>query len=343
MSRESAARAAAITLLRLGISLGILAWLVVRLRGADPASFSRLRTEPLNGSRLVLGWLAFSGEIVGVSVRWWLTMRAAGLHHRLTTAVRYGLLAHALNFLALGVVGGDVVKALLIARDHPRQRLQTIATVVVDRIIGLQCLLSFLALQVWWLGSDHFGPVLRPWLEAIASLAIVGLLGLLLFLLSDRAGVWLTRLALPRFLLDRLRALTSLSARFRRRWPFLVVAVALSLGILGLQVCGFFLLATSLPGEAPTLPEQMVIVPLAVVSGVVPLPASALGVLDLAVSVLYSIVTGGRVPPAQGLLAVMLSRLMGASVAAVGLWLYLRRRKEIQTLIAADESRRSRV
>jgi hypothetical protein len=61
-------------------------------------------------------------------------------------------------------------------------------------------------------------------------------------------------------------------------------------------------------------------------------------VFDLAVSLLYGAITGGRIAAAQGLLAMMLSRLLTGTIAGVGLWFYLQRRDAVNRALQDHEA-----
>ncbi len=52
-------------------------------------------------------------------VRWYLLVRALGLHFRLLDAFRLGFLGYLFNFVSVGSVGGDLFKAIFIAREQP--------------------------------------------------------------------------------------------------------------------------------------------------------------------------------------------------------------------------------
>ena len=63
------------------------------------------------------------------------------LPFRIRDAFRLSFLSYLLNFVSVGSVGGDLFKAFFIAREQPGRRTEAVATVVVDRIVGLYGLL----------------------------------------------------------------------------------------------------------------------------------------------------------------------------------------------------------
>jgi len=318
--------------LRLSISAALLALLAHHLSRSDPETFRRLDSEPIDWRRMVAGGLLLVGEIFAGALRWWLGMKAAGLDQPFGRTLRTSLLAHALNFAALGVVGGDTAKALLISRQRRSERWLTIATVLIDRIGGMLCLAITVSAALALAGVDSFDRRLQPLLWATIATTLVATASAPL-LLTEPAREVLARLPLPKFVRTRLPAIAGVVLRYRSRARLVAATVATGFGVVALQIGGIYLIGTALPGPAPRLVEQAVIVPLAIFSSIVPLPASALGVLDLAISMLYPLVTAGRVPPGQALLTVMASRIVAASVAAFGFSLYLTHRQQVQRAV----------
>jgi uncharacterized membrane protein YbhN (UPF0104 family) len=122
-------------------------------------------------------------EMTAVGIRWWIGLRAAGLRHPLPEVVRLSLLGYALNFVGLGIVGGDVVKALLL---RTTERLRVMITVAVDRLIGLEGVLLFAAGATLLVDVAPFPPMLRAWLHSLELLAVIGLIAGPLVLFSRR-------------------------------------------------------------------------------------------------------------------------------------------------------------
>src|SRR4029077_20694250 len=88
-------------------------------------------------------------------VRWYFLVRAQGLPFSLTSALRLGMIGFYLNTFLPGAVGGDLIKAAFIAREQSR-RTVAVATVIIDRVIGL-CGLFWLVVLLGgavWLAGD---------------------------------------------------------------------------------------------------------------------------------------------------------------------------------------------
>jgi uncharacterized protein (TIRG00374 family) len=95
--------------------------------------------------------LAAAGLLIGTAAlltfcRWWMLVRALGLEFALGNAFRLGLVGFFFNTLLPGGVGGDIVKAIGIAREQARRAL-AISTVLFDRAVGLWALVWLVALS----------------------------------------------------------------------------------------------------------------------------------------------------------------------------------------------------
>ena len=77
--------------------------------------------------------------------RWQLLMRAQSLDVPFTQAGRLTFIGYFFNNVVPGMTGGDVIKALMIARAHPGRGPTAISTVVVDRVLGLVVLAAMAA------------------------------------------------------------------------------------------------------------------------------------------------------------------------------------------------------
>lgn len=70
-------------------------------------------------------------------IRWRWLVQALGLNCSCREVFRLGFLGIMLNLAPLGIVGGDAVKAVLLAQRNPHYMSQAVASVIIDRFIGL--------------------------------------------------------------------------------------------------------------------------------------------------------------------------------------------------------------
>ncbi|MSR47843.1 MAG: flippase-like domain-containing protein [Planctomycetes bacterium] len=97
-------------------------------------SLTRLANSPL---ALIQAFLLY---IVGAMLsfqRWQVLLRAVGVEARFWRVQKLGFLGLFFSNIIPGMTGGDLVKAIMVARDHPEQKPAAVLSVIVDRAIGL--------------------------------------------------------------------------------------------------------------------------------------------------------------------------------------------------------------
>jgi len=136
-----------------------------------PRVFGEVRPQ---GLLAALG-LIFVGVFV-TSTRWWMLLLAAGVRARWYDAVRLTSLGLFFNIVVPGLTGGDLVKAVLVAKENPGRRTAAVVSVFVDRLLGLFTLLAMGAGVILAVGGE-FAEVRTTVLFCVAG----GLLGALVY------------------------------------------------------------------------------------------------------------------------------------------------------------------
>lgn len=319
----------AILLVKLAISLAILKFLV-DLAGNE--SFSALRDQPKDWGRLALAWPLVLAAVLLTFFRWMLLVQALGMDFGPRDALRLGFLGYLFNFVSLGSVGGDLFKAVFIAREQHGRRAEAVATVVIDRLVGLYGLFVVSALAVLWAGL-YAEPDLKVRTIARVSLWCAGLgaVGLAALMLPGMTG----SRAIGTF--ERLPVVGPIAVKlvlalrlYREQYHVVIAAIVMSLGVHTLMAVAFYMLSGALPGASPTLAEHLVIVPLGLLAAAVPLPMAGLGAFEGALDFLYYYighsvgVTFGR-----GLIVALGYRLLTVLVALLGVVYYFKSRRAI--------------
>lgn len=156
-----------VTLVRLLVSVGILAWLFNSIfqkeaaqhfeqHNIDPETLSwaaRAQIVWTQGPQALwevfqqvsLWWFALGVACVGMvcllgTVRWQMILRVQGLDLKFQRASSIFFIGMFFNAFMLGSTGGDVVKAWYVAHETHHKKAEAVATVVVDRLIGLLAL-----------------------------------------------------------------------------------------------------------------------------------------------------------------------------------------------------------
>jgi len=245
----------------------------------------------------------------------------------------------------LGVVGGDAMKAVFLARQHQTKRTEAVASVIVDRMLGLFAL--FIVVTVAFFFFDFSSLEVRNGanLSAVKTVCRVGVgataIGtfcIILFLLPGftNSPFWDAFVTLPKVgpTLERLIATARI---YRRNLAIPATALLMSLGIHALNIVSFYLIALGLPGAVPTLGTAFVIIPIAILAGAVPLPGG-LGSLEFALDFLYRNVTTAEVPAGQGFVIALGFRVVMILIASIGMVYYVSGRKQVNALMKQAES-----
>jgi uncharacterized protein (TIRG00374 family) len=267
--------------------------------------------------------------------RWWLLVRALELPFGLANAVRLGLVGYFFNTVLPGSVGGDVVKAVGIAREQTRRAL-AISTVLFDRAVGLWGLVWLVALSggVYRLAADPADNLLdrSPGVAAIVHVSWWVTIGTLvgwwaLGLVNERwahrfAGRLATVPKAGRFLSECWRA-----TWLYRKHPWAVTAsLTLTLGVHVLNVLAFYAAAhVFVPADAnlPGLAANFLVVPVGMaVEAFIPTPGGV-GGGEYGYGKLYGLL---GTPEAYGVLASLAQRVLKWALGLIGYLVYLRMR-----------------
>lgn len=163
--------------------------------------FSRDNLAQLSTRRILWGVFLTALIIRFVSLmatfsRWRLLVCGIDLPLSIRETFRLGMLGEACNLMGPGAVGGDLVKAALLAKDHPRRIASVMATVFLDRVLGMWALFVLGALASLSPAGTKPAPELQWAVWVLWGGAIAGLIGLgLMFVPAfthSRLMHWLT-------------------------------------------------------------------------------------------------------------------------------------------------------
>jgi glycosyltransferase 2 family protein len=126
---------------------------------------------------------------------------------------------------------------------------------------------------------------------------------------------------------------------YRSRPAHLGAAVVLSVAVQSMFVLALDLMAFGLfPQDAvPTLAEHFVMVPLAMLTGILPVPGG-LGAFEAALEYLYRYVPATKVPIGHGLLVALAFRLITMVITGIGIIFYVASRKQISATLAEESA-----
>lgn len=300
-------------------------------------SLLKLRDRPKNWGFLAAAFLLCGGSTLLTFLRWYLLVSAQEFPFRIRDAMRLGFLGLVCNYFGPGSVGGDIVKAFLLAREQASRRAVAVATVGLDRVLGL------LALFLVGAGATLFPLNIpdTPQLQVAMALLWVGSLGGLtgLALMLHPATTkwrWVNRLVHLRHVGHAIGELLHGVALYQTKRQAVMASLLISLlGHAGL-ITGFYCCALAMQQPwIPSLGTHFYFMPNAELFGVlIPVPAGV-GALEGAIEWFYVRLAAGNATvtaeaaAAAGFIAAIAFRVVTVAIAAVGAGYFFTARKEI--------------
>lgn len=285
-----------------------------------PGLASSLRTLDL--ALMAGAVLCVAGSVLVAAFRWQLLLRVQDVEVGNKETVKLAFLATFFGEVALGAIGGDVIKAYHVAKHTPKKSA-VLTSVIMDRLMGVCgfCALAAAALAVAWAGSW-----MRPQhlvLPAVSVLVIAAGVAAAAALLWSRRlrkalRLWhiVSRLPFGR----HLAGADSVAERYRHSGGAMFRAGGLTFVAQVLSIISVLLIGRALGLPAPWY-SYFLCVPLVTIISAVPLTPGAVGVSEN-LYVLYLAAVGN--PSAVLALALLvraasvLCALPGAVIAVLG-------------------------
>ncbi len=301
--------------------------------------------EPIHAGYFLLAFAVALPSTLLTFVRWYILVRAVGLPFRLTDAFRLGFIGLFFNNFMPGSVGGDVIKAAVLAREQAR-RTVAVATVLMDRAIALWALIWFVALlgAGFWLRGLLVGQGAEQ-CRKIVTLAwtVVGVSGLgwiALGLLPDwRAQRFAGRLEhwpkVGAAVAELWRAVWMYRCRPRAVGGVLLLSWV---GHVGFVFLFYFAMLTlwqpSSEEPIPTLAQHFLIVPIGLVIQAAPFFPGGAGIGELGFGLLYQWLGCSE---ASGVLGSLVQRVVNWTLGLLGGLIYLRMRAALKSALRREE------
>jgi hypothetical protein len=247
----------------------------------------------------------------------------------LRAAVLLGFIGNVFNLVIPGAVGGDLIKAAYLVKMHVK-KTQAIASMVIDRIIGLLALFALASIAgalVWNSAPEEVRRlIMAAWVATALGVVVLAAIFAQAFTqVFPGLGRGHSRLHVIA------AELNEMSSTYRRRLDVVGTCGAMSLGNHSLNVLAFFLVGKMLfPAMTTTLAQHFLMAPLTLFTMAVPLPFGALGLSEGVGDQLFKLVNH----PSGGL-AMMGFRVVMYGGALIGAIVYLAKIKEVRGLTAA--------
>jgi uncharacterized protein (TIRG00374 family) len=275
--------------LRIAAKFGVAAALLVWLSRRGDLNLSRLAGAVAHWPYLLAILVVFYFEMVVTAWRWNLLLGAQGIVVSFQKAFSLTMIGSLFNMVIPGAVGGDVVKGYYITRRIEGKRPEAVATILMDRVLGLLGLLLLAAVAAMWnIKAARGSRALELlWLFAISS-AAAGLLTLVLAVATGGSLPFLERWRSNLWVAHLLKAAETLGA-YRRNPRVLVVALSASVFNQVLSCLAFWLAVQTIDGAAISRGYFFLLVPLGLMTTVLPVSPAGVGVGQAAFFTLFQV------------------------------------------------------
>lgn len=310
---------AVLLVLKLVAPLALFIYLLMNVPEEDYAAFwSQSKRWELLACAEMLAIVAITISFL----RWYLLVRALGIPFTIGEALRLGFLGYLLNFVSFGSVGGDLFKAILVARDKPEKRPEAVTSVLLDRAIGLLGLIILAWCSLLMASEASLSEVLLAIRNASGVIVVSAGVGLSLTVF---AGDWFDKL------IDQLRKIPVAGITLRRMAravrqlrsapQMLLVFIGMSVLVHCLLATTIYLISAGVYRTYPTVLEHFMVVPPGMAAGALPLAPGGIGLQEGALSTLFE-----QLPDLpekfSGLLVATVYRLVTVGICGIGLLLY---------------------
>jgi uncharacterized protein (TIRG00374 family) len=320
--------------LKLGFPAALFAYL---LWSVPPEDYKAFASQPKRWDLLLAAQVIALLAIMVSFMRWrWLVL-AFGIPFTPREALRLGFLGYLLNFISFGSVGGDVFKAILVARDKPEKRPEAVASVLLDRALGLLGLLLLAWISLVIFADGALSPLLVGIRRGAAVLSLVAIVGLTVAMLAGRwFDQWIDWGSGMPVVGETLARMARAVRALRSRPLLLPTLTAMAVLVHTLLAVTIFLISCGLYPLHPTLFEHLMVVPPGMAAGTLPLAPGGIGVQEGALAGLFQ-----QLPNLpnnfSGILVATIYRLLTITITGIGVIFYLAsHQREFQ--FAPDES-----
>jgi hypothetical protein len=333
---------------KLAVSLLIIGYLFWSAISKDHGkSLFQLLAQPKRWDILLGGLTVIVAAILITIFRWRYLVRAIGIPLSNHDGLRIGLLAYLFNLAPLGIVGGDLLKAVMLAREYPGNRAKSLASVLVDRIVGLEVLFLISSGSVFlggfWQNPD---PVVHWVCRAVLGVTIVSTAGLFVCLATPILdGPWFGLIQRVPKIGSAIGSLLEAVRLYRQRPVVLAISGLMTVPVHVLIALGIFLFAHGLQfHDMPPSADFPAIYAVSGILGTIPLPAgpTETGIVYLYKVALVSATHGSlatELADQQGFILALAYRLSTFVLIPVALGYYLLGgRREVAEVVEADAS-----
>ncbi|TWU47269.1 hypothetical protein Poly51_50680 [Rubripirellula tenax] len=334
---QSTAKKYFVNLVKFAFPIALVSFLVWRI---EPEQWEQLTTQPKNYWLLAAALVVALGAMSMSFARWCVLVRCQGIELSMLEAFRLGSIGYLLSFVSAGSVGGDLFKAIFLAKRRPGKRVAAVASVFVDRGSGMYGLLLLVAAGLLFSNPPAAAEsaIDLPKIKiATAVLIAVGTTVLAVLILGGRSIDRLISWGSTLPVIGPVVKTIGPPLRMFHHHPFAFgLSILMSLGVQGMLVISMYLVARGMYASPPTLADHFVIVPIGMLASALPITPAGMGVLELVVETLYRSVPA--IPTeASGTLVALVFEIVKVVMAVIGTVFYWTAGAEVRESIEQAE------
>lgn len=323
------------TLLKFALPVAIIAFLVNNI---DESQWTALTEHDKNYPLLAAALVVSIAAMALSFARWCVLVRCQGIDLTMLEAQRLGSICFLLSFVSAGSVGGDVFKAIFLAKRRPGKRIEAVASVLVDRGAGLYGLLLLVTGAMLFLKAPNGAEYMDQVKTGTAVLVGLGTVVLVILVFGgrmvDQLIRWGSTLPVVGGIVDKVGP--PLRMFHHHKFAF-ALSILMSIGVQSMLVISMYFVARGLYAAPPTLTEHFVIVPIGMLMSALPLTPAGVGVLEATIDKLYEVVPA--VPTvASGTLVALVFEMVKVVMGIIGTIFYWTANEEVRESLEEAEA-----
>ncbi len=331
----------AIALVKFTIPVVIIGFLLSRI---EPEDWVQFTARPKNYGLLTSALLVALAALSISFLRWGILVRCQGIELSMLETFRLGSICYLLSFVSAGSVGGDLFKAIFLAQRRPGKRIEAVASVFVDRGVGMYGLVLLVTAAFFFYGRNSSGgDNLERIRLATLALVVVGTVVLLVLVLGGKfVDTLMKQLGRMKYVGGVFLHIAGPLRMFHSH-PFAFgFSIFLSVLVHAGLTLSIYLVAKGLYDSPPSLAEHFVIVPIGMLASALPIAPAGMGVLEATMEWLYHVIPRPETA-ASGTLVALVFEMVKLITAAIGTIFYWTANEEIRHSmeIAEEESQTS--
>jgi uncharacterized protein (TIRG00374 family) len=258
-----------------------------------------------------------------MALRWRILLAQQGIQASMRDVFALSMIGALFNTIIPGAVSGDVMKAYYVSARYRDKKAHAVTTILLDRFVGLTCLLILSAFAGAWAFSTlalRGRVAVLYWMVVIAAITAV-VLPLLIIVMSDRINSLAEGLArrFPRLMPVAL-GVGAMAEFYDDRS---VVAVAFLISFVGQLLIYLMLYVVGLSIGIQSIPvaQLLFVIPLGLTAMALPIAPAGLGVGQVVFYALFADLLPGKGPVGASIITIY--QLVYVFVSLTGIIFYL--------------------